>query len=139
MAPTRPNSQILIPDSYFINDPAHRYITLYSKFGMQAGWEADSSSEVWGLSVNSAGPTPAMTVHKTATVPGGTANAVGEVISYAITVANVGDVNLTGITVTDPSVSNLAPTLSAASTMAIPTTTTSSSTGETWQYTAATR
>ena len=98
---------ILIPDSYFINDPAHRYVTLYSKFGMQAGWEADSSSEVWGLSVNSAGLTPAMTVHKTATVPGGTADAAGEVISYAITIANVGEVNLTGITVTDPSVSNL--------------------------------
>src|SRR6185503_6557021 len=67
---------ILIPDSAFINDPAHRYITLYSEFGMQAGWEADSASEVWGLSVPSGGPVSAMTVHKTATVPGGTANAV---------------------------------------------------------------
>ena len=40
---------VLIPDEYFINDPAHRYITLYSKFGVQTGWEADSSSEEWGL------------------------------------------------------------------------------------------
>src|SRR5215208_3867762 len=99
---------ILIPDSFFINDPAHRYITLYSEFGMQPGWDADSSSEKWGLSHESGGPVSAMTVHKTATVPGGTANAVGEVISYDITVANVGNTNLTGITVSDPSVSNLA-------------------------------
>ena len=99
---------ILIPDSFFINDPAHRYVTLYSEFGVQAGWNADSSSEEWGLSHASGGPVSAMTVHKTATVPGDTANVVGEVISYAITVANVGNTALTGITVTDPSVSNLA-------------------------------
>ncbi|MEJ0075837.1 MAG: hypothetical protein WDO17_10375 [Alphaproteobacteria bacterium] len=127
---------ILIPDSYFINDPSHRYVTLYSKFGLHSGWEADSSSEEFGLSVNSAGPTPAMTVHKTATVPGDTANAVGEVISYAITVANVGDVNLTGITVTDPSVSNLAGVLSAGFNVGDTNHDNQLSTGETWQYTA---
>ncbi len=129
---------ILIPDSAFINDPAHRYITLYSKFGMQTGWNADSSSEVWGLSHASGGPVSAMTVHKTAMVPGGTANAAGEVISYDITVANVGNTNLTGITVTDPSVSNLAAVdanfdgfndgdINHDNQL---------STGETWQYTA---
>jgi len=32
--------RILIPDSYFINDAAHRYVTLYSEFGAQAGWSA---------------------------------------------------------------------------------------------------
>jgi uncharacterized repeat protein (TIGR01451 family) len=127
---------ILIPDSYFINDPSHRYLTLYSKFGMEAGWEADSSSEIWGLGVNSTGPTPAMTVHKTATVPGGTANHAGEVISYAITVANVGDVNLTGITVTDPSVSNLNPVLSSGFNVGDTNHDNQLSAGETWQYTA---
>ena len=34
--------RILIPDSFFINDAAHRYVTLYSQFGVQAGWEFDS-------------------------------------------------------------------------------------------------
>ena len=77
-----------------------------------------------------------MTVHKTATVPGGTANAVGEVVSYSITVANVGDVNLTGITVTDPSVSNLAPTLSGGFNAGDTNHDNQLSTGETWQYTA---
>src|SRR4051812_44702161 len=99
---------VLIPDSAFINDPAHRYVTLYSKFGEQAGWTADSGSEEWSLDGPSGGAVSAMTVHKTASVPGDTANAVGEVIPYDITVANVGNTNLTGITVTDPSVSNLA-------------------------------
>src|SRR5205085_298682 len=127
---------ILIPDAAFLNDPAHRYITLFSKFGMQAGWEADSSSEVWGLSVDSSHPTPAMTVHKTATVPGGTANSAGEVISYAITVANVGDVTLTGITVTDPSVSNLAGVLSSGFNIGDTNHDNQLSVGETWQYTA---
>src|ERR1041385_7896778 len=27
---------VLIPDSAFINDPSHRYVTLYSKFGLQS-------------------------------------------------------------------------------------------------------
>jgi uncharacterized repeat protein (TIGR01451 family) len=126
----------LIPDSYFINDPSHRYVTLYSKFGMQTGWEADSSSEIWGLSTNSAGLTPAMTVNKTATVDGGTANALGEVISYSIAVANVGEVNLTGITVTDPSVSNLAAVLSGGFNIGDTNHDNILSTGETWQYTA---
>ena len=127
---------ILIPDSFFINDPAHRYVTLYSEFGMQAGWEADSSSEQWGLSHASGGPVSAMTVHKTATVPGGTANVAGEVISYAITVANVGNTNLTGITVTDPSVSNLAAVLSGGFNIGDTNHDNQLSAGETWQYTA---
>src|SRR5438477_4060470 len=127
---------ILIPDSAFINDPAHRYVTLFSKFGMQAGWQADSGSEVWGLSVDSSQPTPAMTVHKTATVPGGTANSAGEVISYSITVANVGDVSLTGITVTDPSVSNLSAVLSSGFNVGDTNHDNQLSAGETWQYTA---
>src|SRR5437588_6983220 len=42
--------RILIPDSFFINDAAHRYVTLYSEFGLQAGWGADGGFEEWGLS-----------------------------------------------------------------------------------------
>ena len=127
---------ILIPDSFFINDPAHRYVTLYSEFGVQAGWNADSSSEEWGLSHASGGPVSAMTVHKTATVPGGTANVAGEVISYGITVANVGNTALTGITVTDPSVSNLAAVLSGGFNAGDANHDNQLSAGETWQYTA---
>jgi uncharacterized repeat protein (TIGR01451 family) len=127
---------VLIPDSDFINDPSHRYITLYSKFGQQAGWESDSGSEEWGLNGDSTGPTAAMTVHKTAAVPGGTANVVGETISYDITVANVGDTALTGITVTDPSVSNLAPVLSSGFNSGDTNHDNKLSAGETWHYTA---
>ncbi len=50
---------------------------------------------------------PHVTLEKTATVPGGTADA-GEVISYAITIANDGNMTLTNPVVSDPSVSNLA-------------------------------
>jgi uncharacterized repeat protein (TIGR01451 family) len=127
---------VLIPDSAFINDPSHRYITLYSEFGLQAGWEADSGSEQWSLDGASGGPVSAMTVHKTATVPGGTADHVGEVISYGITVANVGNTSLTGITVTDPSVSDLAPTLSGGFNVGDTNHDNQLSTGETWNYTA---
>ncbi|MEA2874396.1 MAG: hypothetical protein QOH67_4378, partial [Hyphomicrobiales bacterium] len=133
---TQTEFTILIPDSYFINDPSHRYVTLYSEFGMQPGWEADSSSEEWGLSHANGGAVSAMTVHKTATVPGGTADVVGEVISYAVTVANVGNTNLTGITVTDPSVSNLAAVLSGGFNVGDTNHDNQLSVGETWQYTA---
>src|SRR5689334_7832531 len=78
--------RILIPDSAFINDTAHRYVTLYSAFGQQAGWGTDGGFEEWGLSGASGGAHSALVVQKTATVPGGTADAVGEVISYAISV-----------------------------------------------------
>ena len=37
--------RILIPDSFFINDAAHRYVTLYSKFGEQPGWSSDGGFE----------------------------------------------------------------------------------------------
>jgi len=45
---------------------------------------------------------------KVATVPGGPADVAGQVISYAIGITNDGNVTLTGATVTDPSVSELA-------------------------------
>src|SRR5207237_7856361 len=71
-----------------------------------------------------------------ATVPGGTANVAGEVISYNITVANVGNTNLTGITVTDPSVSNLSAVLSSGFNVGDTNHDNQLSAGETWQYTA---
>jgi uncharacterized repeat protein (TIGR01451 family) len=93
---------VLVPDSDFINDAAHRYVTLYSGLGFQgAGFSSDGGSDNWGLTNASGGSVSALTVHKTATVPGGTANAAGEVISYAIRVDNVGNTTLTGLTVTD--------------------------------------
>src|SRR5262245_5875716 len=100
---------VLIPDSVFINDTSHRYVYLYSAFGMQSGWSADGGFEEWGVTqaLPAPGNTAALNVAKTASVPGGTADHAGEVITYSIQLYNVGDKNLTGITVTDPSVSNL--------------------------------
>lgn len=128
--------RILIPDSYFINDAAHRYVTLYSAFGQQAGWESDGGFEEWGLSGPSGGARSALAIHKTATVPGGTADAAGEVISYAIAVSNTGNTALTGITVTDPDVSNLAAVLSGSFNVGDINQDNQLSAGETWQYTA---
>src|SRR5215813_1236327 len=101
---------LLVPDSDFINDAAHRYVTLYSAFGYQAGYAADGGFEEWGVTTPNGGPgtTAAFAVHKTATVPGGSADHAGEVITYTIQVDNVGDKGLTGLTVNDPSVSDLA-------------------------------
>jgi uncharacterized repeat protein (TIGR01451 family) len=126
--------RILIPDSYFINDAAHRYVTLYSQFGLQAGWNSDGGFEEWGLSEVGDGPTSAFSVTKTATVPGGTADTAGEVISYAITVSNTGDQNLTGLTVTDPSIADLAAVLSGAFNIGDTNMDGQLSIGETWQY-----
>jgi uncharacterized repeat protein (TIGR01451 family) len=100
--------RILIPDSFFINDAAHRYVTLYSAFGEQAGWNSSGGFEEWGLHGASGGAQSAFSVHKTASVPGETADTVGEVINYTITVSNTGNTALSGITVSDPSVSDLA-------------------------------
>lgn len=86
--------RVFIPDSYFINDAAHRYVTLFSEFGAQGG--------NYGGGVNStsagSGNTATFLLNKTASVDGGTANTAGEVISYSITLSNVGNVGLTGVT-----------------------------------------
>ncbi len=50
--------------------------------------------------------TPAMTVTKSGSVPGGTANVAGETITYTITVANTGNLTLTGVSVSDPLLAN---------------------------------
>ncbi len=49
-----------------------------------------------------------LSIDKTASVPGGTADADGEVISYSIAVANTSQATLTSVQVTDSFVSNLA-------------------------------
>ena len=56
---------------------------------------------------------PHVTLEKTASVPGGTADA-GEVISYAITIENDGNMTLTNPVVSDPSVSDLAAVMSGS-------------------------
>ncbi|WP_300555754.1 hypothetical protein, partial [Limnohabitans sp. Rim8] len=73
---------------------------------------------------------PALNIVKDATVPGGTANVAGEVISYTITVQNTGNQTLTGVVVSDPFIG--APTLviDAASEDG------ELDVGETWSYTA---
>jgi uncharacterized repeat protein (TIGR01451 family) len=128
--------RVLIPDSVFINDTSHRYVTLYSKLGEQSGWGADGGFEEWGLHGTSGGPHSAFSIHKTATVPGGTADVAGEVINYTLTVSNTGNTALTGITVTDPSASNLAAVLSAGFNIGDSNQDNQLSAGETWQYTA---
>src|SRR3954464_12051527 len=73
--------RVFIPDSYFINDAAHRYVTLYSELGLQGGaYGASSGFEEWGLSHVKGSTTQALVATKTATVPGGTADTVGETI-----------------------------------------------------------
>ncbi|CAN7432598.1 DUF7507 domain-containing protein [Caulobacter sp. LjRoot300] len=89
---------------------------------LQAGW-VQTTGDYETVDVSSAGnysvqignflPNPALNITKDASVPGGTADWAGEVVSYTISVANTGNVALTGVTVTDPFVSNLAPVLSS--------------------------
>src|SRR5205814_943892 len=51
---------------------------------------------------------PHVTLTKSAVVADGIADAAGDVINYTINVANIGNMTLTGISVTDPSVTGLA-------------------------------
>jgi uncharacterized repeat protein (TIGR01451 family) len=50
---------------------------------------------------------PSLNIVKDASVPGNTADVAGEVISYTIGVQNTGNQTLTGVTVSDPFISNL--------------------------------
>ncbi|MCM8639008.1 MAG: DUF11 domain-containing protein, partial [Candidatus Accumulibacter sp.] len=86
-----------------------------------AGQQTDRASAVASVSdgVNSAlvvvspddanyfGAQPSLNIVKNASVPGNTADAAGEVISYTIAVQNTGNQTLTGVTVSDPFISNL--------------------------------
>jgi uncharacterized repeat protein (TIGR01451 family) len=100
---------VLIPDSSFVNDGIDRFVYLYSEFGVQSGWYAGGGFEEWGLSAPNGPnvPTNAMSISKTASIPDGIADQAGEVITYTIKVSDVGNTNLTNVTVTDPSVSDL--------------------------------
>jgi uncharacterized repeat protein (TIGR01451 family) len=94
---------------------------------------ASDSEEVTIKIVGTADP---ILLTKTATVPGGTADTAGEVISYAITFGNGGAVPLTGVTISDPSVSDLAPVLSGGFNVGDTDADGQLDPGETWQYTA---
>lgn len=76
------------------------------------------------------GQSPNFLIIKAASVPGGTANVVGELIRYTISMTNTGNIALTGVTVSDPSVSNLQLQVDPASGDGV------LNVGETWQYTA---
>ncbi len=79
---------------------------------------------------------PHVTLVKTASVPGGTADAAGEVISYAISITNDGNMTLTSPVVSDPSVSNLAAVMSGSFNTGDADQDGKVDVGETWQYTA---
>lgn len=79
---------------------------------------------------------PHVTLVKSATVPGGTANSAGEVIAYTINVTNDGNMTLTGPVVSDPSVSDLAAVLSGGFNAGDADHDGKIDLGETWQYTA---
>jgi uncharacterized repeat protein (TIGR01451 family) len=99
------DARVLIPDALFSQDTPS--VILYSAFGYQgASWQAQGGFEEWG-SRGPQGHVPALNIAMNASVPGDTANVVGEVITYAITVVNMGNVSLTGVTVSDPFVSDL--------------------------------
>ncbi|WP_158270364.1 hypothetical protein [Limnohabitans sp. 2KL-17] len=72
---------------------------------------------------------PALNIVKEATVAGGAADAVGDIIYYDISVQNTGNQTLTGITVTDPFIGTVVLTDSAATADG------ELDVGETWYYT----
>jgi uncharacterized repeat protein (TIGR01451 family) len=100
---------VLVPDALFTNVGTDRFVYLYSAFGAQAGWDAGGGFEEWGTTTPNGPnvPTSAMSISKTASVPGGTADQVGEVITYTVDVSDVGNTQLTNVAVTDPSVSDM--------------------------------
>jgi uncharacterized repeat protein (TIGR01451 family) len=73
---------------------------------------------------------PSLNIVKDASVEGGYADAAGDVIAYAISVANTGNQTLTGVTVTDPFIGNLVRIEDAATADG------ELDVGETWSYTA---
>jgi uncharacterized repeat protein (TIGR01451 family) len=79
---------------------------------------------------------PHLTLDKIATVPGGTADTAGEVISYSINVTNDGNMTLTGVSVNDPSVTDLAAVTSGGFNAGDTDHDGKLDIGETWQYTA---
>ncbi len=94
--------RVLIPDSMFVQDALHRYVTIYSAFGLQGGiWSADGGDDDWGVNTVNEIPNSDLSVLMNATVPGGTVDQVGEVITYNITLSNMGAAAQTNVVVTD--------------------------------------
>ncbi len=73
---------------------------------------------------------------KDATVDGGTADTAGEEISYTIAVTNNGNMSLTGVSVSDPFVTDLEAIENLGFNVGDTNTDGKLSVGETWQYTA---
>lgn len=73
---------------------------------------------------------PSLNIVKDAAVEGGAADAAGDVISYTISVQNTGNQTLTGVSVTDPFISDLVRVEDGA------TVDNELDVGETWHYTA---
>src|SRR5438445_760328 len=69
-------------------------------------------------------------------LPGGTANVVGEVVSWTIDVSNAGNAAVSNVTVTDPLASDIAPVLVGAFNSGDTDTDGKLDVGETWHYTA---
>src|SRR4029077_5482037 len=81
-------------------------------------------------------PNPSLNITKDASVPGGTADAAGEVISYTITVTNTGNAAIANVVVDDPFTTNEAPVLSGNFNVGDTDKDNLLDVGETWQYTA---
>ncbi len=77
------------------------YIYIYSEFGTLNGTGSGVSGGFEEWFVVSA-PNPSMEIEKFASIDDNVADAAGDVIHYDLTVSNVGNVDLTGVTVTDP-------------------------------------
>ena len=77
----------------------------------------------------------ALSIVKNGTVPGGTANVVGEVVSWTIDVSNAGNAAV-GVTVTDPLAPNVAPVLVGGFNSGDTDADNLLDVGETWHYTA---
>jgi len=104
-------------------DAGNNIVNVATADSNQTGPDTDDASVV----VEQA---PGLNIVKDASVAGGTANAAGEVIEYNITVQNIGNQTLTGVTVADPFISNLTLVADVASADG------ELDVGETWSYTA---
>ena len=85
----------------FTGLPQSKYIYIYSEFGTLNGQGSGVSGGFEEWFVVSA-PNPSMTIDKTASIAGNVADHAGDVINYTLQVSNTGNVNLTGVIVTDP-------------------------------------
>lgn len=80
------------------------FIYVYSEFGVKncLGWAADGGFEEWFVMRQAS-----MSIEKTASVDGDVVDEAGDLISYTVVVTNTGSEALTGVTVSDPFVTDL--------------------------------